>query len=411
MNVLTPSFEPDAGLLILEGGPAGMAGEAGFTLAAGTDLAFDRFDGHLVRVVTGTEREPAAAPLLDRLFGERAISALREASASLAAPTALRPLTPEPVLSAALSSLARLNAFRDTSPVPRQSRWWTVESAILAEQAGLHARALAEMDLLRDRLALSEPAQSCDPPLDVAAEVADLGKATVRRSQLQWVVDPALIPAGLFRFGLSPHSDLRVRQGSDMRQLVIEATLAPGARTASVGQYAVRLVNPAERSVRTQAPLQVYGSRARSQIRLPVPMDEVGGLWVELVGEPGRPVSSLTHHLIRRALRWADAALRAARAPKGLAPRATAADLRRWPTSPGGGPQRLGGGSRLPARGGADCGNHESAGSRPGLLGRGTERLRPASSGGLDDDNHPAVAAGVTRGHGIAGPVTHDDQR
>ena len=73
------------------------------------------------------------------------------------------------------------------------------------------------------------------------------------------------------------------------------------------------------------APLQVCGSRAQSQISLPVSTEE-GGLWVELVGDPERPVSSLTQHFTRRALRWADAALRAERAPRGLAPRATAAD-------------------------------------------------------------------------------------
>jgi hypothetical protein len=324
MNDLTPSFEPAAGVVILEGRPAGIVGEAGLTLAAGTELAFDRFDGHLVRVITGIDGEPAAAPLLGRLLGENAMSTLREAAVSLAAPAALRPVTPEPVLSAALSSLARLHAFRDTSPVSRQSRWWTVESAILAEQAGLHARAMAEMDLLRG--GLSEPEQSCASPLDVAAEVADLEKAAVRQARLQWVVDPALIPAGLFRFGLSPHSDLRVRQGSDMSQLIIDATLAPGARTADVGQCEVRLVNPAKRNVLTRAPLQVSGSRARAQLQLPVPADEADGLWVELVGEPERPVSSITGHLTRRALRWGDAALRAARAPKGLAPKATAAD-------------------------------------------------------------------------------------
>ena len=73
MNVLTPTFEPDAGLVILEGRPAGIAGEAGLALAAGTDLAFDRFDGHLVRVITGIEREPEAEPLLDRLLGDGAM--------------------------------------------------------------------------------------------------------------------------------------------------------------------------------------------------------------------------------------------------------------------------------------------------------------------------------------------------
>ena len=323
MSDLTPSFEPAAGLVILEGHPAGVAGEAGFTLAAGTNLAFDRFDGHLVRVVTGTERDPAAEPLLDRLLGEHAMSMLRTAAASRAEPTVLRPLTPEPVLSAALSSLARLNAFRDTSPVPRHSRWWTVESAILAEQSGLHDRALAELDLLRGELAPSEPAAAVISPLDVAAEVAGLEKAELRQSRVQWVVDPALIPAGLFSFGLSPHSDLLVRPGSDLRQLIIEVTLAPGARTAGVAQCEVRLVNPAKRSVLAQAPLGVYGSRARAQLRLPVPVDEANGLWVELVGEPGRPVSGTTGHLTRRALRWADAALRAARAPRGLASPAT----------------------------------------------------------------------------------------
>ena len=323
MDDLTPSFEPVAGLVILEGRPAGVAGEAGFTVAAGTDLAFDRFDGHLVRVVTGIESEPAAEPLLDRLLGEHAMSTLREAAASREVPTALPPLTPEPVLSAALSSLARLNAFRDTSPVPPHSRWWAVESAVLAEQAGLHDRALAEIDRLRGELAPGEPAAAAVPPLDVAAEVADLEKAEVRQSRLQWVVDPARIPAGLFSFGLSPHSDLRVRPGSDPRQLIIEVTLAPGAQTAGVGRCEVRLVNPAKRIVLAQAPLQVYGSRARAQLPLPESVDEAGGLWIELVGEPGRPVSSTTGHLTRRALRWADAALRAARAPRGLASKAT----------------------------------------------------------------------------------------
>jgi hypothetical protein len=326
MNELTPSFEPDAGLVILEGRPAGIAGEAGFTLTAGTELTFDRFDGHLVRVITDIEPAPGSAALLGRLLGEGAMSALRAAAASLAAPTALRPLTPEPVLSAALSSLARLNAFRDTSPVPRQSRWWAVESAILAEQAGLHAMALAEMDVLRGGRGLSKHDLSSVPALDVVAEVADLEKAAVRQPRLQWVVDPALIPAGIFRFGLSPRSDLLVRQGSDMHQLIIDATLAPGAKSAGAGQCVVRLVNPAKRRVLAQAPLQVSGSRARSQLELPVPMDEAGGLWVELVEDPGRPVSSLTQHLTRRALRWADAALRAMRAPKGLAPKATVAE-------------------------------------------------------------------------------------
>jgi hypothetical protein len=326
MNDLTPSFEADAGLVILEGRPAGVAGEARLTLAAGTDLAFDRFDGHLVRVVADIARESAIAPLLDRLLGEHAMSAVREATVTPTALITVPPATPEPVLSAALGSLARLNAFRETSPVSRQSPWWALESAILAGQAGLRAGALAETASLPGGLALCRPDRTGAPRLDVAAEVGDLEKAAVRESRLNWVLDPALIPAGLFRFGLSPHSDLLVRHGSDARELIIDATLAPGAETADVGRCNVRLVNPAKRSVLSQAPLQVSGSRARSKIRLPVPMDQAAGLWVELVKEPGRAVSGTAAHLTRRALRWADAALRAARAPKGLDPQATTAD-------------------------------------------------------------------------------------
>jgi hypothetical protein len=334
MNHLTPRYEPDAGLVILEGQPAGAAGEAGFTLASGdTDLAFDRYDGHLVRVVAGIEAESAAAPLLDRLFGERAMSSLREA-VSPAKPSAGGPLTPEPVLSASLSALARLNAFRDTSPVPRHSPWWAAEAAVLAEQAGLHTRAVAEVGLLRGGLTLLEPDLPTPSGLGVAAEVSDLEKSAVRQPRLHWVLDPGLLPAGLIRPGLSPRSDLRVRHGRDGRELVVEATLAPGADTAGVAQCEVRVVNPASRIVLTRAPLQVSGSKVRAEVRLPVPAYEAGELWVELLRKPRpaepdpleRPVMSTTGHHIRRALRWADAALRAERAPKGLAPQSAAAD-------------------------------------------------------------------------------------
>src|SRR6185437_10097903 len=161
MNDLTPSYEPDAGQVILEGRPAGPAGEAGLAPVAGVDLAFDRGDGHLVRVVAdagdqavadpsdqaaaGTGGQAAAA-LLNRLFGPRAARVLGEVASSPAEPGAPWPytLSPEPVLCAALSSLARLDAARDTSPVPRHSPWWAAEAAVLAEQAGLHDRAGAE---------------------------------------------------------------------------------------------------------------------------------------------------------------------------------------------------------------------------------------------------------------------------
>jgi hypothetical protein len=64
-------------------------------------------------------------------------------------------------------------------------------------------------------------------------------------------------------------------------------------------------------------PFQVDGgSMASAEISHPVPP---GGAWVEVAGEPGRPVLSAQLRHIRRAMRWADAALLAARRPPGPA--------------------------------------------------------------------------------------------
>ena len=43
-----------------------------------------------------------------------------------------------------MSSLARLDAARATSPVPPDSPWWAAEAAELAERGGLRVRARAE---------------------------------------------------------------------------------------------------------------------------------------------------------------------------------------------------------------------------------------------------------------------------
>ena len=56
----------------------------------------------------------------------------------------MRVLSPEPGLTAVLSSLARLDAARATSPVPPGSPWWAAEAAELADRAGLHVRARTE---------------------------------------------------------------------------------------------------------------------------------------------------------------------------------------------------------------------------------------------------------------------------
>src|SRR5690242_5676346 len=114
MNDLTPSFEPDAGQVILDGRPAGPAGEAGLAPVAGVDLAFDRGDGHLVRVVADADGQAVAgisdqavagtggqaeAALLNRLFGPEAARVLDEVATGPAEPGAPWPytLSPEPV--------------------------------------------------------------------------------------------------------------------------------------------------------------------------------------------------------------------------------------------------------------------------------------------------------------------------
>ena len=77
------------------------------------------------------------------------------------------------------------------------------------------------------------------------------------------------------------------------------------------------------------ADLREAGSGLRAEIGLPSPLTaDLSKTWVEVVEDAARPVRSTRAHLIQRALRWADAALRAERAPAGLAPRSAAAD---WP--------------------------------------------------------------------------------
>ena len=204
MDDLTPSFERGTGQVILEGLRAGAAGEAPLVPVPGLDLAFDRADGRLCRAVVhaaGTDGHIAVgeqvAAILVQLFGAEAPSVVSE-------PAGARTLSPEAGLTATLSSLARLDAARATSPIPPGSPWWADEAAELAERAGLQARArteaaVAAADLSGSRLA--------GPALDVAAEVASLEKDRVRLAGLQWMLDPDLVPEGLFRPGLSPYSE------------------------------------------------------------------------------------------------------------------------------------------------------------------------------------------------------------
>jgi hypothetical protein len=157
--------------------------------------------------------------------------------------------------------------------------------------------------------------------LDVAAEVEGLAKDCVRAPGPQWMLDPGLAPAWLFRPGLTPHSDLVARLEGRGRRVVVEATPVAGAQPAAVGRWHARLVDPAARQVLALAGFRESGSRLQAEFELPSPLTaDVSETWVEVVEDGDRPVRSAQAHLIQRALRWADAALRAGRAPTGLAP-------------------------------------------------------------------------------------------
>jgi hypothetical protein len=375
MNDLTPSFERETGQVILDGLSAGVAGEAPLIPVSGLDLAFDRADGRLVRVVidtepTGADGEVAVgaqvAAMLVQLFGAHAPDVISN-------PAGAKALSADPQRAATLSSLARLDAARATSPVPPGSPWWAAEAAELAERAGLHARAgteahralaklpgqldsihpsvlpepatraalaVAEItaadepaaatrlrEVIDGRPGLLPAAPSPVPELDVAHEVKNLEKDQVRLGGLQWMLDPDLVPDGLFRPGLSPYSDLTVRHEGAQGRVVVEATLAPDADCGALGRCLARLVDPEVRRVLAQAAFtKTVVGRVQAELQLPFPLDELSESWIEVVQDKLWPVRSAKGHLIRRALRWADAALRAERAPAGLAPRSAHED-------------------------------------------------------------------------------------
>ena len=333
-------------------GPRGLAGAGGHASVAGGGKA---------------------AHVLTRLFGEDALEEVRRAARTQCA---RRALSAEPGLAAVLSRLARLNSARFTSPVPSASPLWAAEDATLAERAGLHDRARAQArqaadglvrllsrapvpdelsraalavaglaeddypetatrlrDSVRDARAVS-PGQQLARPAELARRVSCPGRrrpggtggAGERSPGVEWSLDPSLVPDGVFALGLSPCSDLRVQFGHERDRLVVEALLAPEADHDALSRSRARLVDPAARRVLAQGSFTRAGTRARAELQLPSPIGDAAAAWVEVVDDEHRPVRSERSRRLRRAMRWADAAVRAQQRPRGLAPGFTGKD-------------------------------------------------------------------------------------
>jgi len=318
-RVFTVSVDWDAAQIMLRALPTGAGGGASLVPVPGVELVFDRASGRLSQLLVGvadrggvTEPSGAAISYVRTIFGDAAAAGLRQIP-YLAVPHVM--LRAAPDTAAALSRLSRLHAARLTSPV-QSSPLWAVEAARLTRQAagptpgtqhcGGAWRAVIDMLM-------------ADPP--PAGPVQD---AEPRRSG-RWTdgwLDPALAPAGVFRHGLSPESDLIVRDAG--ATLVVEAMLADPADVRAFGRCRVRLVDSGARRVVATARFRSRGQCARAALQVPAGLSAAAPYWIEVVDDERRPVQGTRLRRVRRALRWADAALRAETCPAGLAPWLTA---------------------------------------------------------------------------------------
>jgi hypothetical protein len=374
---LTPAYDRDTGQVVLEGLPTGAAGGAGLVPAAGLELVFDRADGRLSRVAIdipepGGPIDSGATAGLTGIFGQSAPETVQAAATGRGR---VRALSPDRRLSASWSRLARLDAARDTSPVAPASALWAAEAAQLAEQGGLHARARAEAckavaglaellgrrpgpePLLQAALAVANLAEADEPegaerlreiarqaPIgsseqwiaehaNVPERLGDLERRLVDTGWvdtpgLQWSLDPVLVAGRALLPGLSPLTDVIVHCEVAPDRVVVEALRAPEARDDTVSRCRVRLVDPAARRVLGVAAFRAQEAAAwvRAEICPPFPADELSEAWVEVVDDEHRPVQGMRLRRMRRALRWADTALRSEQCPRGLAPQFATAD-------------------------------------------------------------------------------------
>lgn len=336
------SVDRDAAQITLRGRPTGAGGGASLTPAPGVELVFDRVGGWLSCVIVEAS-EPGAVAAAERtvvyiasVFGAGMARAVREAPSGEIPRLALQA---RPGMIGVLSRLARLDAARATSPVPG-SPLWAAEAEDLAWQADLPGRSgerrtsviipnglgsTIPAEVLAQCPAVGEPG-----PFARREPFAGAGRAHGGR-RLDGGLDLGLVPDGVFRPGLWPGSDLGVRAYRDGAPLIeVEAMVLADAAPEALAGCRARVVDASARRVlataafRVSAPLRADAA-LRAWAELPAPaglraLAGSGAAWVEVVGDERRPVHGTRLRRMRRALRWADAALRAESRPNGLAP-------------------------------------------------------------------------------------------
>ena len=125
-----------------------------------------------------------------------------------------------------------------------------------------------------------------------------------RSSGPQSLLDPVRVPAGLFRFGLSPWTDLFVRRKAGQAGIVVVmAKLAPDADRDALSRCVARLVDPPVRRIVAQGSFVVAGSRAIAELELKVPLEEWPEIWGEVADDKRQPVRSAKGHWASRARR------------------------------------------------------------------------------------------------------------
>jgi hypothetical protein len=313
--LFTVSADWHAAQIMLRGFPTGAGGGASLVPAPGVELVFDRADGQLSQLIVdvagqGGQAEPSQAAIayVRATFGDATAVSLIKAPRLGVRQVALRTEPDTAAALAALSRLARMRAARLTSPVPC-SPLWAVEAAQLAHQAGPAGRHCGGAERpVTDVLMAGPPLTGLEP--DAQPERCD-------RWPSGWL-DPALIPVGVFKHGLSPESDL-ILCGSGAA-LIVEARLAGLASGQALGRCRARLIDSDARRVLACARFHSGGQRGEAALRVPAGLSAPGRYWLEAVDDEHRPVQGTRLRRIRRALRWADAALRAESRPAGLAP-------------------------------------------------------------------------------------------